>query len=144
MVFSREPRYNESRHPTWHRADDRRQGQKSIREEQKRVLYKLRNARYCPRCGATQKVAAPSFTADSPAPATNNTLAIVGFVVALISLLINFWGIVGIAATILSVLGYLGCKQKNQKGKGLAIAGIVIGAISVVWAFISLMALAVM
>ena len=99
---------------------------------------------YCPKCGATQKVAAPSFTADSPAPATNNTLAIVGFVVALISLLINFWGIVGIAATILSVLGYLGCKQKNQKGKGLAIAGIVIGAISVVWGAISLMALAVM
>lgn len=96
---------------------------------------------YCPRCGAAQS-GISSFAPDSPAPATNNTLAVVGFVVALISLLINFWGIVGIAATILSVLGYLGCKQKNQKGKGLAIAGIVIGAISVVWACVSLLALA--
>lgn len=102
---------------------------------------------FCIHCGAAQSggAAHPApATLRQEAPAANNTMAIIGFVVSIISLLINFWGIVGIAATVLSVLGLMGCKQKNQKGKGLAIAGIVIGGISIIWGAISLLALASM
>ena len=101
-------------------------------------------AAFCAKCGAAQQstsVLVENTPYQKTEEITTNTMAIIGFVVSLISLLINFWGIVGIAATVLSVLGYIGCKQKNQKGKGLALAGIIIGASSVIWGTISLIVL---
>lgn len=61
----------------------------------------------------------------------NNGLAIAGFVVSLVSLLINFAGIVGLVGTILSAVGLAKCKNLNGKGKGLAIAGLIIGIFSI-------------
>lgn len=72
---------------------------------------------------------------------TTNTMAVVGFVVGLISLLIDFWGLIGIVAIVLSVAGYMGCNQHNQKGKGRAVFGIIFGLASVLYAFFKLLAL---
>ncbi len=63
-----------------------------------------------------------------------NTLCIVGVVISGISLLLNLWGIVGIAGTSTSIAGLLDCQKKNENGKALAIIGIIIGAYSILYA----------
>ena len=67
-----------------------------------------------------------------------NMLALVGFIVGCVSLLLNFWGLVGIAALILSIIGLVQINQKHTRGKGLAIAGAILGGIGVIWGFASL------
>ena len=60
-------------------------------------------------------------------PTESNVLAIVGFILAFI---------VPVAGLIVSILGFRKAKTLNGKGRGLALAGIIISAI--VWAFIAL------
>lgn len=72
---------------------------------------------------------------------STNGLAIAGFVVSLCSLIINFGGIVGLVGTILSGVGLSQVKTKG-KGKGLAIAGLIIGIISIVYGIYSIINLA--
>ena len=108
---------------------------------------------FCSECGATQQggTPPPASDAESCVNTTNrsavqnapyNTMCIIGFVISCISLLLNFWGIVGIVGTIVSVLGLTSCKQKNENGKALAIIGIVIGVFSIFYALIMILSLA--
>ena len=71
------------------------------------------------------------------ASGASNSLAIAGFVVAIVSLFINFAGIVGLVATILSAIG-LSKVKTTGKGKGLAIAGLIIGIISILYGIYSI------
>jgi len=66
-----------------------------------------------------------------PQPAKTNGLAIAGFV---LSILLSLVGL------ILSIIALIQINNSNgtQKGKGLAIAGIVIGAVSMLFTFYSL------
>ena len=66
-----------------------------------------------------------------------NPLAIAGFVVSLCSLLINFGGIVGLVGTVLSAVG-LSKVKTTGKGKGMAIAGLIIGIISILYGIYSI------
>ena len=68
---------------------------------------------------------------------SSNGLAVAGFVVSLCSLLINFGGIVGLVGTILSAVG-LSKVKTTGKGKGMAIAGLIIGIISIVYGIYSI------
>ena len=68
-------------------------------------------------------------------------MAVVGFVLGLISLLIDFWGLIGIVAIVFSVAGYIGCNQHNQKGKARAVFGIIFGLASVLYTFFKILAL---
>lgn len=68
---------------------------------------------------------------------STNSLAISGFVVSLVSLFINLAGIVGLIGTIFSAIGLAQSKKKG-KGKGLAIAGLIIGIISIVYGIYSI------
>lgn len=68
-------------------------------------------------------------------------MCIVGLVISCISLLLNFWGLVGIAGTVVSVIGLNSCKQKNENGKALAIIGIVIGVFSILYGLIAILSL---
>ncbi len=61
-----------------------------------------------------------------------NSLAIAGFVVAMASLFLNFYGIVGLVATVLSAVGLSKVKETGT-GKGFAIAGLIVGIISILW-----------
>ena len=61
---------------------------------------------------------------------------IVGFVLGLISWFLNFWGIVGIIAIVFSAIGLSQLSRTNQKGKVLAIIGLVSGIVNVIYAFI--------
>lgn len=68
-----------------------------------------------------------------------NTLSIVGMIVAGISIFLNFWGLVGIAAVILSSMGLIQINKSGEKGKGIAITGILLGAFSIIYGFIMIM-----
>lgn len=66
---------------------------------------------------------------------------IAGFVLGLISLFLNFFGIVGIIAIVFSAIGLSQLSRTNQKGKVLAIIGLVSGIVSVIYTFIIIMTL---
>ena len=68
----------------------------------------------------------------------NNSLALAGFIVSLVSFIIGFWGITAIVGIVLSSVGLSQIKKTNEGGKNLAIAGIIIGAGSLVLGFLSL------
>lgn len=69
----------------------------------------------------------------------NNGLAVAGFVVGLVSLIINLAGIVGLTATVLSAVGLSQInKDPKQGGKGMAIAGLVLGIIGIIWGIYSI------
>ena len=70
-----------------------------------------------------------------------NMFALVGFIAGCVSLLLNFWGIVGIAALILSIVGIVQIGQNPARGKGFAIAGAILGGIGVLWGFVGLLML---
>ena len=72
---------------------------------------------------------------------STNGLAIAGFVVSMVSLFINIAGLVGLVGTILSAIGLAKVKEKG-KGKGLAIAGLIIGIIGIVYGIYSIFAAA--
>lgn len=106
------------------------------------------NAVFCPECGTRSMQgqeqvhsAEPIYRQQVTSNAKVNIMAIIGFVVACVSILINFAGIVGIVALVFSVVGLVQINGGNGKGKGFAIAGIAIGAFSVLYGFIMLLLL---
>ena len=62
---------------------------------------------------------------------SNNGLAIAGFVVGLFSIFLNFYCITGIVGLILSIVGFKKSKE-TEKGKGIAIAGIICSIIGII------------
>ena len=110
------------------------------------------NSTFCPECGAAQQEITPppaANTGNCSTPVNHsavqkapyNMMCIIGLVISGISLLLNFWGLVGIVGTIVSVIGLVNCKQKNQNGKALAITGIAIGGFSILYGVISIILL---
>lgn len=101
---------------------------------------------FCPACGAALNGTEPAenFTAVSPSASTApqipvapyNKLCIIGLSISAGSLLINFLGLVGLAGLIISIIGLVQVGKTNERGKGLAIAGIVVGAASVLFGLI--------
>lgn len=107
---------------------------------------------FCPGCGAAQQGTTPPPTSNignyanpvnqsAVKKAPYNMMCIIGLVISGISLLLNFFGLVGIAGTIVSVIGLTSCKQKNENGKALAIIGIVIGVFSILYGLIAILSL---
>jgi hypothetical protein len=72
----------------------------------------------------------PAYAAQPVVSSQQNSLAIAGLCLSIVSLFIGFFGSVPIAGVVLSVLGYRKSVELGGKGRGLAIAGIVIGGIS--------------
>lgn len=73
----------------------------------------------------------PNYNSGAPIAKTN-TLAIVGFVLAFV---------INIAGVIVSIVALNQIKQTGEKGRGLAIAGIIIGALSLIIGIISVIIL---
>ena len=68
----------------------------------------------------------------------NNGMAVAGFVVGLVSLLL-IPIITGPVATVLSAIGLSQInKDPKQGGKGMAIAGLVLGIIGIIWGIYSI------
>lgn len=98
--------------------------------------------KYCPNCGAEIKEGADvclgcgkrlNEASSVQNTQANNSMAVAGFVTGLISLFLNFWGIVGLVATILSAVGLSQIRKTNAKGKGLAIVGLILGIFSILY-----------
>lgn len=88
---------------------------------------------FCSNCGEaiskeTKEVVVSNYESEN-----TNSLAIAGFVTAMVSLFLNFWGIVGIIATVLSAVAIGQVNRIKEKGKGLAIAGVIIGSFSILY-----------
>lgn len=105
-------------------------------------------AMFCPECGTRMiqgqeqvHSAEPMYRQQATSNAKLNIMAIIGFVIACVSLLLNFWGIVGIVALVFSVVGLVQVSGGNGKGKGFAIAGIAVGGFSVLYGVIAILIL---
>lgn len=68
-----------------------------------------------------QQQPVPQQTYQAQQPAKSNTLAMVGFIMSFF---------VAIAGLICSIIGLKQCNQTGEGGRGLAIAGIIISAVS--------------
>ncbi len=81
-------------------------------------------AKYCNKCGK------PIYSDDNVEHDSNkektNGFAIAGFVIALVSLFIDLLGINSILAIVLSSIGLGKTKDEREKGKKLAIAGLIL------------------
>lgn len=62
-----------------------------------------------------------------------NGAAVAGFVLSIVGLFLTLWGIIPIIGIVLSAIALKTIGQTGEKGKGLAIAGLVIGIIDLVW-----------
>lgn len=101
------------------------------------------NLNFCPDCGAALSGTTPSETSvyiqqpssniQQTSVAPYNKLCIIGPSISAGSLLINFLGLVGLAGLILSIIGLVQVGKTNERGKGLAIAGIAVGAASLLF-----------
>lgn len=76
-----------------------------------------------------QQTEQPAQNVQQPAPADNakyNSVAISGFVISIVSIFVVSI-ILGPVGAIFSAIGLKQINETNEKGKGLAIAGIIIG-----------------
>ena len=87
---------------------------------------------FCPYCGFSLVNNNTNNTEKT------NSLALSGFIVGLCSLFINFWGAVGVVATVLSAVGLSQISSTDEKGKGMAIAGLIIGIFSILYGVFAL------
>lgn len=79
------------------------------------------------------------YEQDPQQPLATSAMAITGFVIGLVALLTsflpfinNFSFILGLLALIFSIVGLVGCARGKKKGKGLAIAALIISILSCV------------
>ena len=78
----------------------------------------------------------------SSASQTSNVLAIVGFVCSLILIPVGIGSLCAVAGLVLSIMGLSSSRKlPENKGHGLAVAGVVISAVRIVIIFIALIAL---
>ena len=90
----------------------------------------------CSNCGTMLNGAAPTPAAQptvvvNSQPAQGNGMATAGFVVSLVSSLLCC-GSFNLISLILSIVGLVKSKDVGGKGKGLAIAGIIISALGLI------------
>ena len=124
------------------------------------------NSSFCPFCGANQSdsgaAAQPGASGTENAGAKSggsaaagpyaqpvnqspirkaqyNLLSILGLVISLISLVFNYFGLVGLGGIIVSVIGLIHCNRRKENGRILAVLGIFFGAVSVITAVLALL-----
>ena len=107
-----------------------------------------KGAKTCSYCGFTVEGADDNSNNNTTNDTTVNTvknqnvnvqqangLAIAGFVTSLVSLICCCGGI-SIVSLILSIVGLIQSKKLNDSGKGMAIAGIILSAIAILFSLI--------
>lgn len=98
--------------------------------------------KYCAHCGAElldEAVICPKCGCSSDANSEmvrelkKNAFAIAGFVLSLVAMFINMYAIPAAIGLVLSIIGLIQINKGGYKNKGLAIAGIVLGVIALVY-----------
>lgn len=73
-----------------------------------------------------------SYAPPAGAAGRMNGLAIASLVVGIVSFFIGLYGAVGVVAIILGVIALRQVRERGQRGRGLAIAGIILGAVGAI------------
>ena len=104
-----------------------------------------KDAKVCSNCGKklvvdenipTATIVQSKTTSESVTPTkTSNGFAVAGFVISLISFILCCGSISGLGL-IFSIIGAVNAKKVNGNGKGLAIAGIILGVLGIILLFI--------
>ena len=92
------------------------------------------NTAVCPYCGAVQM----THSAEAQSSSQYNLMCIIGFALSCISLLIDPYGIFAISGIILSVIGLVNARKRNENGRVFGILGTVIGAASLIYVSIQI------
>lgn len=88
----------------------------------------------CPYCGcALAKIAVNGETEKPEGKRKINVLCLVGFILSVLSWFLALFGMVAIAGFILSIVGLVQANRKNERLKGLGIAGIPVAACSLIY-----------
>ena len=97
---------------------------------------------YCPVCGKRQSDPVVREPAAAPTPeppqaspsaaAPVNIYCVIGFSLSCASFLLTFFGLTALAGLILSVIGLRQLPVKGERGKGFAVAGIIIAVVSLI------------
>lgn len=100
---------------------------------------------YCMYCGKELKV---EETIKTEITNTNqsriNPLALAGFIVSMISACTAIFGIIGIVGIVLSAVGLSQINKNNERGKGFALAGLIVGILGVVFGIFRVILLIIM
>lgn len=94
--------------------------------------------KYCRSCGAELVDDAVICTkcgvpVDNQSTLKKNMYAIAGFILSLVAMVINGYGVPAVLGLVFSIVGLVQINKGGYKNRGLAIAGIVLGAIALVW-----------
>lgn len=97
--------------------------------------------KFCMYCGTKveeESIASTENKIVTTEAARINAFALVGFILAMSSLVLNFWGTVGIAATVFSGIGLSKTGPGKDRGRGFAIAGLIVGIGSIIYGFLTI------
>ena len=103
------------------------------------------NAKFCGNCGnrLSNEHEQPIQNTTNPyqqeiTKPELNIMTLIGFILGCVSFIINFWGIVGIVVLVFSIVGFTQTKNNDRTGKGFAIAGMILGSISIIYLIVVL------
>lgn len=86
----------------------------------------LDDAVICPKCGCWVNPAPQKIKEKLK----YNICALLGFILAIVGIAVSYFGAMSLAGMILSIIGLVQLgKVNDRRGKGLAIAGIAVGAL---------------
>lgn len=96
--------------------------------------------KFCPHCGANQEIrqvtlqSQPTQSVSTPKEKKLNVFSLIGFIVSIISIFLDFYSIpVGLTALIFSIIGFVQVNEKNEKGRGFAITGMILGSLAILY-----------
>jgi len=94
----------------------------------------------CIHCGAPTgfvqlQPPSPPIQAEPQNNAKTNGMALAGLITALASTVLNILFVVGVVGLILSLIGFFQVEEKKERGKGMAIAGILVSMASIIYSF---------
>ncbi|MCL2478029.1 MAG: zinc-ribbon domain-containing protein [Treponema sp.] len=98
---------------------------------------------FCPSCGAAMNTASAGSVPNNQFSNVDvtkkfNMMILIGFILGVVSLFLNFFGIVGILACVFSGMGLAKFNDKTENYKWMGYLGIVLGVIGVIYAFYKL------
>ena len=83
----------------------------------------LDEAVVCPKCGVVLD--------EIKAPLTKNKFAVAGFVLSIVAMFINMYAVPAVLGLVFSIIGLIQITKGSYKGKGLAVAGIIISVVAI-------------
>ena len=91
---------------------------------------------FCIYCGKELKLKEEAKEIIAKENKTNrprlNPLALAGFIVSMASASTGVFGIAGIVGIVLSSIGLSQIKKNNERGRGFAIAGLIVGILAII------------